>query len=109
MVLGEHISFLQAGHQSRYHTFLDNKGLFTDNNNYGNAVQQTAQYIKDLIDQDKESQWVIVGNPTNINVTPSSLKTGAISSDFPNGRWMVRHVFVCNYMLYQIGFIHIKR
>lgn len=95
--LNSDIHFIQWGtneNKSQSLDFIkqnDNKGLFTDNNNYGNAVQQTAQYIKDLIDQDKESQWVIVGHPTNINVTPSSLKTGAISSDFPNGRWMVRH------------------
>lgn len=95
--LNSDIHFIQWGTNENKNQSLnfikqnDNKGLFTDNNNYGNAVQQTAQYIKDLIDQDKESQWVIVGHPTNINVTPSSLKTGAISSDFPNGRWMVRH------------------
>lgn len=95
--LNSDIHFIQWGTNENKNQSLDfikqndNNGLFTDNNNYGNSIQQTAQYIKDLIDQDKESQWVIVGNPTNINVTPSYLKTGAISSDFPNGRWMVRH------------------
>lgn len=69
----------------------DGKGQFIDNGNYTNAVNQTAQYIKNLIEQDMQSQWVIVGKKTDIDVTPSNLKTGAVSSDYRNGRWFIKH------------------
>lgn len=69
----------------------DGKGQFIDNGNYSNAVNQTAQYIKNLIEQDMQSQWVIVGKKTDIDVTPSNLKTGAVSSDYRNGRWFIKH------------------
>ena len=69
----------------------DNKGIFTSGDNYENAVDKTAQYIKSLIENSGASQYVIVGEDSNLQVTPESLKTGAISEDFPNGRWMIHH------------------
>ena len=72
-------------------SYNDNKGAFYDNSNYVNCVNETALYIKNLIDQTKESQYVIVGQKTNIDVLPAELKNNASSDDYPQGRWFIHH------------------
>ncbi len=74
----------------------DNKGFYTPGNDYAAAVDKTAQYIKNLFENSGNSQYVIVGEDSDLVVNPSELKTGATSIDFPNGRWMVHH----NYTYY---------
>lgn len=74
----------------------DGNGIFTlyktsDGSSYQKAVENTATYIKKLIEQEASSQYVVVGNQVNVQVTPDYLKTGAVSSDFENGRWYVDH------------------
>ena len=72
-------------------SYNDGKGAFYDNNNYINCINETALYIKNLIDQTKESQYVIVGQKTNIDVLPAELKNNASSDDYPQGRWFIHH------------------
>ena len=95
--LTDNIHFIQWGtdaNKAQTQEFIaknDNKGLFTYNTNYSQAVSDTATYIKKLIEQQRGKQYVIMGEDTNIVVNPSELKTNAVSDDFPNGRWMIHH------------------
>lgn len=95
--INDKIHFIQWGTNTNKDTaqsFItknDGKGLFADNSNYTDCVNKTAAYIKSLIDQETESQYVIVGHDTNIDVIPASFKTGATSADYPNGRWFISH------------------
>ena len=67
------------------------KVFFTYNNNYNQAVEDTANYIKSLIQQENDSQYVIVGEDTDLQVSPANLKNNAVSSIYPNGRWLIKH------------------
>ena len=95
--LNDQIHFIQWGSNENItesQNFIsrnDNKGMFVDSSNYTNCVNETALYIKNLIDQTKESQYVIVGQKTNIDVLPAELKNNASSEDYPQGRWFIHH------------------
>ena len=73
----------------------DNKGLFTYNSNYNQAVKDTVNYIKSLIGVEEETgdQYITIGQDINLSVTPENFKTGATSTDYPNGRWKINHEY----------------
>ena len=68
-----------------------NKGKFTLSNNYNQAVADTANYIYSVVQKDADSEYVVVDEPTNINVTPASLKTNTATTTYPNGKWYIDH------------------
>ena len=98
--LDDKIHFIQWGtntNKTETTNFInknDGKGAFYDNNNYINCINETALYIKNLIDQTKESQYVIVEQKTNIDVLPTELKNNASSDDYPQGRWFIHHNYL---------------
>lgn len=95
--LNDDIHFIQWGtdtNKEEIENFLiknDNKGLFTKNDDYNTAVDKTVEYIKNLIENSGNENYVIVGEDNNLSVQPETLKNDAISVDFPNGRWLIRH------------------
>lgn len=66
-------------------------GIFTDNTDYKEAINSTAQYIKKLINTSKTSQYAIVGEEVGLKVTPESIKNDTITSEYPNGKWKINH------------------
>jgi len=95
--LNDNIHFVQWGsttNESATKDFInknDEKGVFVSSANYSNCVEQTAIYIKNLIEQQDNTEYVIVGEDNDLVVEPASLKHDAVSEDFPNGRWMIHH------------------
>lgn len=69
----------------------DDNGEFLSGLEYGEYIDKTAIYIKNLIEQESSKEYVIVGSDVNLGVEPESLKNGAISDDFPDGRWSLKH------------------
>lgn len=79
----------------------NNNGLFTYNTNYTNAINDTADYIKSLIDAYKSSQYVILNEPTEIMANQSGIMTGTADSEYPYGKWKIIHD--CEYYENNIG------
>ena len=98
--LADDIHFIQWGtdtNKSATTNFIkqnDNKGLFTYNNNYEQALNDTANYIKSLVrQQESEEQIITIGQEINLLVTPEKFKTNATSDEYPNGRWKINHEY----------------
>ena len=69
-----------------------NKGLFTYNTNYSQSIEDTAEYIRALISAaNNTTNYVLVNEEINVNVTPESLKENTTDSQFQNGSWKVEH------------------
>ena len=65
----------------------ENRGKFTLSSNYNQAIAEAANYIYSVVQKNADSEYVVVDEPTNINVTPSSLKTNTATTEYPNGKW----------------------
>ena len=98
--LADDIHFIQWGTDTNKSTttnFIkqnDSKGLFTYNNNYNKAIEDTVNYIESLIEkQETEEQHITIGQEINLSVTPENFKTDAISDEYPNGRWKINHEY----------------
>ena len=97
--LADDIHFIQWGtdtNKSATTNFIkqnDNKGLFTYNSDYEQAVEDTVDYIKKLIGQQQssEDQYITIGQELNLLVTPKGFEKNAISDKYPNGRWKINH------------------
>ena len=66
-------------------------GIFTENTDYQEAIRATAEYIKNLINTSKTSQYAIVGEEVGLKVTPESVKNDTVTPDYPNGKWKINH------------------
>lgn len=66
-------------------------GTFIDNTDYTNAIKETAEYIKSLVNGSKTSQYAIVNEPVELKVTPESVKTNTITEEYPEGKWKINH------------------
>ena len=69
----------------------NNNGIFINNTNYTNSINQTAQYIKSLINQRKSSEYVILNENTILSVADSSIMKNTANSQYPYGKWKVVH------------------
>lgn len=88
-------STTQAGNQN-FIALNGNRGKYVQVENtsyYNSAVQQTATYIKSLLDAQKPqgTDYVIQDTPITINVSPESYKYNTQTTDYPNGRWVIYH------------------
>lgn len=79
----------------------NNNGMFTYNTNYTNAIEETAKYIKSLIDKMQSSQYLILNEPTEILSNPSDIMTNTADEDYPYGKWKIIHD--CEYFENNIG------
>lgn len=99
--LADNIHFIQWGsktNETASKDFIkrnDNKGLFTYGNDYNKAIDNTANYIMSLIKQKSDTGYIIAGESADFAVSPASLKTNAVSSAYPNGRWLIKHDDTC--------------
>ena len=98
-LMNENMHFISWGNSKNETQFQDliksnnEKGIYCENSDYENCVEQTALYIIEVINKIREtnSQYVIVNNPISINVTPSGIMSNTIDSDWPYGKWKVVH------------------
>lgn len=99
--LADNIYFIQWGSKTNetvskdFINRNDNKGLFTYGNDYNKAIDDTANYIMSLIKQKSDTGYIITDESADFAVSPASLKTNAVSSAYPNGRWLVKHDDTC--------------
>lgn len=97
----DNIHFIQWGtdsNKSIIENFIkqnDNKGLFTYNNDYENALIQTAKYIKQILLTQTNSEYMILGEDTTIRVTPEELITNSADEIYPKGKWKINHDYEC--------------
>lgn len=95
--LNDKIHFIQWGtdeNKESIDKFIsknENKGKFIDNRDYANCIRETALYIKNLIEQDSIGDYVLIDQKVSLDVAPDSLKNDAISTDYPDGRWLIGH------------------
>ena len=98
--LADNIHFIQWGNESnkssseQFITKNDNKGMFvngTTDEEYNNAIRQTALYIESLMQKNTETQYIVTEKDVELNVVPESFKTNAVNVEYPNGRWIVHH------------------
>ena len=71
----------------------DNKGTFINNTNYTNSINQTAAYVKKVIQEysSQDKEYVIVNEPMSIVVNPESVRNNTIDSNWPYGKWKIEH------------------
>ena len=69
----------------------DNKGFFTSNTSYTQAIQKTAEYIKSVLDQLSGGNYLIVNEPINIKANPSDVLNNTIDDDWKFGKWKLDH------------------
>lgn len=69
----------------------NNNGIFINNTNYTNSINQTAQYIKSLINQRESSEYVILNENTILSAADSSIMKNTANSQYPYGKWKVVH------------------
>ena len=99
--LADNIHFIQWGsktNEAASKDFInrnDNKGLFIYGNDYNKAIDDTANYIMSLIKQKSDTGYIIAGESADFTVSPANLKTNAVSSAYPDGRWLIKHDDTC--------------
>lgn len=105
--INDEIHFIGWGTSANYsetRNFIsanNNNGLFTYNTNYTKAINDTADYIKSLIDEYKSSQYVILNEPTEIMANQSGIMNDTADSEYPYGKWKIIHD--CEYYENNIG------
>lgn len=93
----DNIHFIQWGTDSNKpitENFIkqnDNKGLFTYNSDYENALIQTAKYIKQILLTQTNSEYMILGEDTTLRVTPEELLINTADENYPKGKWKINH------------------
>lgn len=58
---------------------------------YTDYVNETAAYIKNMLNSESSSDYVISDVPTSIHVSPSSLLNNTATAVYPAGRWSIKH------------------
>ena len=77
--------------ESLIHSNNDN-GIFIDNTNYNNSINQTAIYIKSLLDNIEQSDnYLILGDRVSINMTPPEVANNTADETYPYGKWKIEH------------------
>ncbi|PLS15029.1 hypothetical protein CVD28_24425 [Bacillus sp. M6-12] len=97
--INEQINFIGLGtttNQSQLENFVqrnNNNGAFYSNTNYQTALENTANYIVQKLQEEQttDGQYVLVGEPIDVSVTPSSLAKNTATPEFPQGRWRIDH------------------
>ena len=69
----------------------DGKGLYLDNSDYDNAIEQTAKYIKESLAGISDTNNIIANEPVLVTINPSSESSNTANEDYPNGKWKVEH------------------
>ncbi|WPS85349.1 hypothetical protein SMD22_01595 (plasmid) [Brevibacillus halotolerans] len=98
-LISDEISYVALGtseNQTQANNFItrnNGNGKFINNANYNNSLEQLANYIQSQISSNVsgEAQYVLVGEPMNIDVVPASLKNNTQTAEFPQGRWRIDH------------------
>lgn len=79
----------------------NDNGIFTYNNDYEKAINETADYIKSLIDSYNSSQYVILNEQTKIQANIDGIMSGTADEQYPYGKWKIIHD--CEYYENNIG------
>lgn len=98
-LINEEIAYVALGtskNQAQALNFIarnNGNGTFINNSNYNNAMNQLANYIASKVQSRSgtSSQYVLIGEPVNIEVIPPHLKTNTQTPEYPQGRWRVDH------------------
>lgn len=91
-----YISWGNSSNQESNTSFIaqnNGNGMFVNNSNYTNAINQTVAYIESVIDSYQSKQYVVVEEPISLQVFPSNLQTNTATTEYPNGRWKVVHEY----------------
>ncbi|MEO2202142.1 hypothetical protein ABGV42_00105 [Paenibacillus pabuli] len=104
----DYVALGSTTNQAQAQAFIqrnNNDGTFINNSNYASAMDQLAEYIYSKIKVDPvsgtDTKYVLVGEPIDINVSPSSLATNSQTTEYPQGRWRIDHDY--NYFENSLG------
>lgn len=100
-LLNENIYFVSWGknaNQSQFQSLIhanNDNGRFINNTNYNNSINQTAIYIKSLIDQmEQKNNYLLLEDHVKLNITPAELAKNTADATYPNGKWKIDHDFL---------------
>ncbi len=79
----------------------NNNGTFINNTDYQNSINETADYIKSLIESKKSSNYVLLTSNTIISSEDDSIMKDTANSEYPYGKWKILHD--CEYFENNIG------
>jgi hypothetical protein len=100
--INEEIHFIGLGTETNRQQIQDfvtknnNNGAFYNNSNYWEVVENTANYIVNQLKNDTsgDSQYVLIGEPINIQVNPPHLAKNTQTPEYPQGRWRIDHDYL---------------
>lgn len=99
--LSDQIHFIGWGtnyNKTAFQNFIksnNNNGIFINNTNYTNSINQTAEYIKTLANNSEvKNNSLILGEEVSINLSPPEIATNTKDTNYPNGKWKITHNFL---------------
>lgn len=70
----------------------NNNGLYVNNSDYSASIDKIAKYIYDNLKQESLGETkVLIGQPMDIEVNPSSFKENTSDNEYPYGGWKLDH------------------
>ncbi len=70
----------------------NNNGLYVDNQTYNTSIEQTAAYIKTLVEKlPVNNQYILLNEPIGLSFEPAGVENNTIDEDWPYGKWKVEH------------------
>lgn len=68
------------------------KGKFINNTSYKNSIEETAEYIKEIIGSlEPKTKYLLLDEEISVNSSPSDILKNTIDSDWPYGKWKITH------------------
>ena len=97
-LINEEIHYVGLGQEinrSQSSSFIsknNENGIFLNNSNYEDSLNKTADYIVSQLESETgDGEYVLVGEPIDIQVSPASLATNTQTPEYPLGRWRIDH------------------
>ena len=98
--INENIHFIAWGNSNNKTQFTNfissnnNNGTFLNNSNYTQCINQTAAYIKSLIDEiEQKDNYLILDDQIKINMSPPEAANNTADSTYPYGKWKIEHAY----------------
>lgn len=97
-LLNENIHYIPWGkdeYKEQYEDLIkanNRNGKFINNTEYENSIEQTAEYIKSLIEKiEPRRNYLLLDEPITIMSNPNDILKNTIDDEWPYGKWKIEH------------------
>lgn len=100
-LINENINFVAWGksaNQTQFQNLINannGNGTFINNSSYSSSIQNTATYIKSLINQiDTNNQYILLDSQTVLTSDPEDAFNNTADENYPYGKWRIVHDYL---------------